>query len=473
MLLLRMVHLSADFPNHSFWADDHAKYSDEGWYANAAINSVLLGHWYVPGDWAPAVVMPAWPALMTGIFHVTGVSVVAARAAEAIFSWLALMLAWLIFRRYNSVTATWLFVLLAAASASAFFFSRLAILERPLEACALLCVLIAGSLRRESWWQQIVLGAGIVLLVLIKTTGAFLIPAILYPIWFRYRSDWRKAIRPLAVTSVTAAVLFAAERILFANHYSAAYSAFFIHDDAHAEFFGSARKAFRLLYRGTWIDPLLWPVACAALAISVWMRSLWGNVLWGVCTLWIVGYAAFIVYHFDGPPRYFTVLMLPVFMLVAMFLSALWKNHRGTAWLVAALCVVSVSWNLWQTQKSLRHPDYSMLSATEQIRRVIDAHPEQARLILGHAANETSLFIAVPSIDDTNGDWSETKKLAAYQPGWFLIWNDEIPADYAEVTAQRKLVPMLSVPAFDDKARDHLQLFAIRPIDGSESGSNR
>ncbi len=61
-LALHCVHLKADFPNHSPWKD-WSKYTDEGWYGDAAIRHFLLGHWYVPGDFNPAAALPVWPFL--------------------------------------------------------------------------------------------------------------------------------------------------------------------------------------------------------------------------------------------------------------------------------------------------------------------------------------------------------------------------------------------------------------------------
>ena len=49
------IHLGADFPNHSRWIDNAAKFTDEGWYASGALNHHLTGHWLVPGDFNPMV----------------------------------------------------------------------------------------------------------------------------------------------------------------------------------------------------------------------------------------------------------------------------------------------------------------------------------------------------------------------------------------------------------------------------------
>jgi hypothetical protein len=71
LCLMRFAYLRADFPNHSPWMIDQAKFTDEGWWASAAVRHFLIGHWQVPGDYNPAAVVPVWPALLTLIFKVT------------------------------------------------------------------------------------------------------------------------------------------------------------------------------------------------------------------------------------------------------------------------------------------------------------------------------------------------------------------------------------------------------------------
>src|SRR5580658_1350299 len=83
---LHFIHLTADFPNNSPWMD-WAKYTDEGWYGDAAIRHFQRGHWYLPGDFNPAVALPVWPLFESFVFYFTGVSLAAARAlAVAIFA---------------------------------------------------------------------------------------------------------------------------------------------------------------------------------------------------------------------------------------------------------------------------------------------------------------------------------------------------------------------------------------------------
>ena len=77
--VLHALNLTADFPNHSPWLSDWAKYTDEGWYGNAAIRAHLFGNWYMPGDFNPAVAVPVWQFLEWILFFFTGVTVEAAR----------------------------------------------------------------------------------------------------------------------------------------------------------------------------------------------------------------------------------------------------------------------------------------------------------------------------------------------------------------------------------------------------------
>src|SRR3974377_1195841 len=76
---LHALHLGADFPNNTPWMDDWAKYTDEGWYGNAAVRAHLFGNWYVPGDFNPAPAVPLWPFLEWVVFFLTGVKIEVAR----------------------------------------------------------------------------------------------------------------------------------------------------------------------------------------------------------------------------------------------------------------------------------------------------------------------------------------------------------------------------------------------------------
>src|ERR1700730_91958 len=97
-------HLNADFPNHSPWMD-WAKYTDEGWYGDAAIRHFQRGQWNVPGDFNPAAALPVWPVLEAALFRFTGVNLIAARALTVGIFGLILLSSYLLLRRWHNLTA--------------------------------------------------------------------------------------------------------------------------------------------------------------------------------------------------------------------------------------------------------------------------------------------------------------------------------------------------------------------------------
>src|SRR5580658_7274249 len=102
--VLHAFHLNADFPNHSPWMD-WAKYTDEGWYGDAAIRHFQRGHWNVPGDFNPAAALPVWPLLEAALFRYTGVNLAAARALTVAIFGCILVASYFLLRRWQTPTA--------------------------------------------------------------------------------------------------------------------------------------------------------------------------------------------------------------------------------------------------------------------------------------------------------------------------------------------------------------------------------
>ena len=152
-LALHALHLKADFPNHSPWMD-WSKYTDEGWYGDAAIRHFQRGHWYVPATSTPP---PHYPS---GPFSSPRLSLHRRRCRpracphRSIFA-LILLTSWLLLRRWQRLAppstqtrtpslAPAIAVLLLAVSPFCFAFTRLAILEPMLILLTLLALLAAS-----------------------------------------------------------------------------------------------------------------------------------------------------------------------------------------------------------------------------------------------------------------------------------------------------------------------------------------
>ena len=155
---LHYVHLSADFPNFSRWMD-WSKYTDEGWYGDAAIRFYQLGHWHLTGDFNPAVALPVWPLLEAILFRFTGVSLIAERALTVSVFGAILIAAWLLIARRNprpralfsaETLPASVAILFLAVNPFCFVFTRIGILEPLLILDTLLALLIA-QLARASY----------------------------------------------------------------------------------------------------------------------------------------------------------------------------------------------------------------------------------------------------------------------------------------------------------------------------------
>jgi len=192
---LHALHLSADFPNHSEWYCDWAKYTDEGWYGNAAIRAHLFGNWYMPGDFNPAAALPVWPFLEWVLFWVTGVTVEAARGLAVAFFFANLLLSYLLLRATGTRWTALLAVTLVVTSPFLYCFSRLAILEPLMTTLTLGALNLAVRLPRlrRPVWASAWIGVLFTLMMLSKTTAIFLLPALgwalVLPLW--HERSWR------------------------------------------------------------------------------------------------------------------------------------------------------------------------------------------------------------------------------------------------------------------------------------------
>ena len=148
--VLHALHLSADFPNNTPWISDWAKYTDEGWYGNAAVRAHLFGNWYLRGDFNPAPAVPVWPLLEWVLFSLTGVSIEAARGLAVAFFFANLLLSYWFLRARGPRWMALLAVTFLVTSPFLYCFSRLAILEPMLTAFTLAALNLAVRLAAVS-----------------------------------------------------------------------------------------------------------------------------------------------------------------------------------------------------------------------------------------------------------------------------------------------------------------------------------
>lgn len=476
--VVKFFFLTADFPNYSPWMIDQAKFTDEGWWANAAVMHVLTGSWYVAGDYNPAVDLPVWPVLLSGLFRFTGVSVAAARALNVGLSIATLGVVFALVRRYcrlNAATPALIAVLLMAASPFAFAFNRLAILETPVifEFCAAMLVASYASAKRV--WPLAGLSVLITAMLLTKTTAAILAAPVLWLAWCAMGRGRAAMLRCLLAIVVVPAALFKGYAMLVsALGFGVDYQYFF---DVNAMPDFDWRQTLAVLasmFRNCfWIDRVLYPIGLVILVTVAWKRKLWSNPLFTASWLALAAQAVFIFTRQDDPaPRYFLVMLGPLVWVVALTFDRVMVEARKTAVFLLVAIAVSVIANATMIEQFLTHRDYDMRDAATAIGDVIRRHPEQKPLLFGVSGSQISLMTGIPSINDAYSTVDMSKKVESYQPGWFLAWNDVSPAN-EDYMADYTLEKMGSYPAFDDDDRSVLTLYEMVKKPGVSSGLDK
>lgn len=485
------LNLSADFPNHTPWISDWAKYTDEGWYGNAAIRAHLFGNWYIPGDFNPAPAVPVWPFLEWLLFFITGVNIEAARGLSVAFFCLDLVFAYLLLRRGNSPWVALLGVTLAVSSPFLYAFSRLGILE-PMLICYLLAALNL-AVRLGRWARPLLVSTAIGLLytvmLLTKTSAAFLLPALAWAILASrpLRQSWKFAV----VAGFTSAVSFASWMALVIHYHLLTdyrYLFFINKYEKPTEWYWPVLSLWWSIRGAMWGDRVLIPLAAIVFVAGLiawrtrWSRVLRADAAFVPCALTCIGYILFMTYQNHPQPRYYTVVTYFAFLILTLGVGALattarWEraisedasNPKGSAVpvvgaMASAACVLLIGFNTAAVSQFVTHPEYTYLDAARQLTAYIDQHPNGKRLLLSISGDQITLMTHLPSLCDDFGTLDLPKKVAKYEPGWWATWNDIDPGTLEDLHLRYSLEQVASFRAYDHPERSQLVLFKLHPL---------
>lgn len=479
------MHLRADFPNHSPWSSDWAKYTDEGWYGNAAVRAHLAGNWYLAGDFNPAVALPAWPAAEWLVFAFTGVSVEAARGLAVGCFFLNIVLCYLLVRFSGPRWAALLAVTLLVTSPFFYCFSRLAILE-PMLICLFLAALnIAVRLPRLKHRRLCAVGLGLLfaLMLLTKLTAIFLLPAIVWATVAALRREGQP-VRDCALAAAGAA---------------AGVYGLWLALLAHADLLDDFQELLIInrwpkpptctwplfsfwwsLHGMLWIGRWLVPVAAVLAGVVFLLRrnkglaALRSDPVFASALLAIGGMILFMTYQNHPQPRYYAVAAVFVYIVIAQCAAAMLPLSAGAGAtpglrlgsLAVAAAAAGILAGGVQIIRYAAHPEYTFANAAVQLARFIDAQPNGNRLLVAESGDELRLFNHMPALCEDIGTDDLPEKLAAYNPGWYATWNELDPVVLADLHSHYSLEQVASFPAFDDPDRDVLVLFKLHPLPG-------
>ena len=486
--LLHALHLSADFPNHTPWFCDWAKYTDEGWYGNAAIRAHLYSNWYVAGDFTPAPALPLLPFLEWLLFFFTGVSIESARGLVVAFFFLNLLLSYLLLRARAPRWAALLGVTLIVTSPFLYCFSRLAILE-PLQIAFLLAALnLAVRLPRlrRPMAASVAIGLLFTLMLLAKTTAVFLLPALGWAMIASLWPDRRLALRSALIAAGSFAATFGLWMALVIRMGLFADFKYLFLVNRYAkpkEFNWPLVSLWWSFHGGLWIDSILIPLAGVVVLASgaLFFRRIFSNGRegafahlivtpeLGASVLAVAGSVFFMAIQDHIQPRYFAVPAFFCFFIVALGAAAwfeagsgIWPRRLAATGL--SVLVLAIAFNGQQTMSFATHPEYTYRDAARRLTQYIDAHPNGNRLLVSVSGDQITLFTHLPSVCDELGMQQLDLKLARYQPGWFATWNDINPVTLGAIHTRYSLEQVAGFPALDDSNRNILVLFKLHPL---------
>ncbi len=496
---LHTLHLRADFPNGSPWWMDWAKYTDEGWWANAAVRAHLFGHWYQRGDFNPAVALPVWPALAWLAFAVAGVSLQAARGLAVLFFFANLALTYLLVRASAPRWAGLVAVTLVAANPFLYCFSRLAILEPALITFTLaaLNVSVRISRFRRPAWAAATVGLLFAIMMLTKIMAIFLAPALAWAMLMGLRNSHPAGQTPparipagrllrrcaLAALGTTAAVygawiaLIAYFGLLPDYRYL-----FFINSYEKPPGFAWPLASFWWSFHGAlWVDWVLVPLAGVAIlsALAAWRagrKTLALDPAFGGASWAAAGSILFMTFQNHPQPRYYAVVAYFCFVMIALGAATLITAEPGhrvprlpaqrLGWSVAAVAFLGASLDAVRTVSYAVHPQYTFVNTAVALAGYVDAHPNGRRLLVSVSGDQIMLATHLPALCDDFGTELLPAKLARYKPGWYAAWNDLDPGTLQDLHTRYALEQVASFPAFDDKERNVLVLFKLHPLPG-------
>jgi 4-amino-4-deoxy-L-arabinose transferase-like glycosyltransferase len=499
------LNLRADFPNHTIWYGDWAKYTDEGWYSNAAIRAHLLGNWFLKGDFNPAVALPVWPFLEWILFFFTGVSLEAARGLAVAGFFLNLLLSYLLLRTSVSRWAALLALTFVVTSPFLYCFSRLANLEPFLTVFTLAALNLAVRLprMRRPLWGAFAIGFFFAAMMLTKTYAVFLLPALAWATALPLRNRRKHAVQCLLAAGATFAVVYGLWLALVIRHgFLADYKLLFLINNYHRppEFYWPLVAFWWSFHAGLWADQVLLPLAgvvvlaafvCAiaarrtsrgpvAQSLAAFARLLLLDPIFGSSLIASMGTILFMTYQNHPQPRYFTVTAFLCFFIVVQGAAALLEQASasagtlrillgGAGMTVVAVSLVAVAGNSVQTLTYVTHPEYTFVNAASRLTRYIDAHPNGRRLLLSISGDQIMMTTHLPAICDDFGTTPLTLKLGEYQPGWYASWNDLDPYTLEDLHTRYSLEQVATYPAFDDSDRNLLILFKLHPLAGGRT----
>lgn len=436
-------------------------YTDEGWYANAAVRHTMTGEWYLSGDFNPAINMPVGQVLHRFTFFLFGIGLSSARITTTVAFVLMAVLTSLFAHRNFGPSAAMLTALTLATNYVAFAFSRLAIMENVAMLFVIASLLVAAGLKGQGGLARllissVLLGAGI----LTKTISVFAVPLLAYLAWEQGTSR-RERIAFLAFSGLLLLCVvgsyFLAAKLSFPEDY-----AYF------NQINWEARKHKTLIDWAQGIPKTVWRAKVLgvsfigttglftvfALLISRRYRR---NLLIQVMVGYVVAYLAFLSLVSYGPPRCYLPLIVPLAVLCATASVELsdWlrKSQRSSFAIFPIVLVAAVAMNESRHVIAyMSNPSYSFYQMAREVGDIIQEREGKVSdvVLLGHIADSVSLEIGTRSVNVMQVTRDLKWKFKEYRPKYLLVMSKDDKVLQTAISEGGHIMKLASWDVFDN-----------------------
>jgi hypothetical protein len=217
---------------------------------------------------------------------------------------------------------------------------------------------------------------------------------------------------------------------------------------------------------GIWIQPVLFPLAVVVVVLSVsWLRELWRRPAFGAAVLAAVAQMAYIGYHTNFQPRYYLVAAMPMAVVIALGMAAIWERRVVWVKVATAVCLlVAVGMMAAKTWEFVTEPEYSFLNAAQGIAAIVQGQGGEHPLLLSDSGADITLSTGIPGIDEGYTTDGLDALLARYQPGWYAAWPGWEDGEIAKVGQRYRLQEVARYQVFDDPRRQVLVLYKLSPL---------
>ena len=422
LVLLRLVHLEADFPQKVTWSGE--LYTDEGWYSNNAVAYALTGNWYVEGDFNNAINVPILPILEFVSFEIIGISLLSARIVIAICFILMLAILYAVVKKYENHHTALLAIFLLAINYTLFAYSRLAILEIPMTLFVVVSIFLVSNVQIRGGYLYMVLASGALLIaIMTKIMAVFAIPVVILIVW----ASGGERIGRVYKTGILIAMVV----VGYLVYYHLVMQAYPMDFQYYNSNIGSrildspvaiAKGVVNALRGGNSIDRILNPLFIICFCIVLFVKELRRKRLIWISGSWIVLNILLLGGYHHYPPRYYIPISVGGSMMVAVVLNYYLTTHRKLWWtmVMMVLIVIYSGLNCYKIARYVFTPEYSFCTMAKSIKNHLDSENSGEKILLGHFANSVGLATGVLSINDKSGTKDLDYKISKYAPNGYV-----------------------------------------------------